>query len=176
MRYISRRASFSKCYRYRYRLSRVWRNPHQPKTALFVGLNPSTADALSDDPTLRRIVNLADTWGFDGVAVANIFAWRCTDPDNLPRDMALAVGPQNNRAIRQLASRAEKTFVCWGNRCPLERERVVTRLLPAPLYCLGLTRQGRPRHPLYVPASTQARLWELDGSCRNKHSVHEKTS
>ena len=138
---------------YRYHL---WRSLHPaPPTSriLFVMLNPSTADATADDPTLRRCVAFAKEWGFGRLDVCNLFAYRSPDPKVL-RSVGDPIGPLNDGVIRDRAARAEVTVVAWGAGGALhDRGAHVARTLLArrALFCLGETRTGEPRHPLYVP-------------------------
>lgn len=119
---------------------------------LFVGLNPSTADATHDDPTLRRCVRFARDWGFGGLVLANLFALRSTDPAAL-RHAADPVGPDNDRHLRRLSRSADLTVAAWGTHGALfDRDLAVLPLLHNP-HCLALTRCGRPKHPLYLPAT-----------------------
>jgi len=141
-----RAAAFSRCGRYRYAL---WRRWGEGDEVLFVMLNPSTADAERDDPTIRRCIGLARAWGFSGVRVANLFAWRATDPRDLRRADA-PVGPANDRWLRRLQADAALTVAAWGVHGRWQgRDRALLRRL-GDLQVLGLTREGLPRHPLYV--------------------------
>ena len=103
----SRAAAFSRCGRYRWWLSRRWRD--DAPTLLFLGLNPSRADGQQDDPTLRRLIGLADGWGYGAVEVLNLFAWISTDPGAL-RQAAEPVGHRTDAwirgRVRQLAREA----------------------------------------------------------------------
>jgi len=151
---VRRTATLSGCRRYRYSLSRCWDSALP--TVLFVGLNPSTADALRDDPTVRRCVGFARDWGFGAMTLANLFALRSTDPAQLwtAND---PVGPDNDDWISQLVESAAKVVAAWGAHGGLnDRDRRVLKLLPE-VYCLGRTREGHPRHPLYL-----ARVTELE--------------
>lgn len=137
---------------YRYHL---WRRWDAAASLLFVMLNPSTADAARDDPTIRRCVGFARAWGFGAVEVVNLFAWRATDPRELRRARD-PVGPDNDRAILAAAARNQAIIAAWGNHGALgERDRQVAALLaPFGARCLGArTSGGAPRHPLYVRAT-----------------------
>lgn len=120
---------------------------------VFVMLNPSTADAREDDPTLRRCRVFASLWGFGRLGVVNLFAHRATDPKELRR-VADPVGPLNDSVIRAHCERASLVVAAWGIHGNLYgRDREVLGLLAdvgQPVRCLGLTRDGSPRHPLYV--------------------------
>jgi hypothetical protein len=128
----------------------------------FVMLNPSTADAEVLDPTVRRCVGFARAWGFGGVQVVNLFAFRATDPRDLLR-AAAPEGPGNDRAILDATSRADRVVVAWGTRGTHRgRASAVAGLLEAGAIrpvTLGTTRDGHPRHPLYVRGDTRPIGW-----------------
>jgi hypothetical protein len=141
---------------YRYLLWRRWADA---ASLLFVMLNPSTADAERDDPTIRRCVGFARAWGFGGVEVVNLFAWRATYPGELRRARD-PVGPHNDGVILAAAARNQAVLAAWGNHGALgARDRQVAALLaPFRPRSLGaLTAGGAPRHPLYVRAAVTTR-------------------
>jgi hypothetical protein len=151
-------ATFSPDRVYRYTLTRRWADG--PLT-MFVMLNPSTADALVDDPTIRRCVGFARAWGSAGLLVVNAFALRATNPAAL-LDHPDPVGPDNDLLIgTALATHLiDRVVAAWGTYRILPTPERVTQLrallqpVNLPLLCLGVTRQGHPRHPLYLPATT----------------------
>lgn len=148
-------AVFSACRRYRYLLWRQWREPIPGEGyAMFVGLNPSTADETTDDPTLRRCIGFARDWGFGGLFMTNLFAWRATDPRELPKHIG-AVGVENDQYLARAAAGAGVIVAAWGSQATgRRRDAEVIRLLAGTgfgLSCLGRTRDGFPRHPLYLP-------------------------
>lgn len=154
-------AEYSDCERYRYRLTRVW-NPDGPR-ALFVMLNPSTATEVQNDPTVERCERRARALGFGAFGVLNIFAYRATDP----REMRRApdpVGPGNDAAILAALPWADQVICAWGaHGAHLERgPRVLAMLRKAggPLFHLGLSKDGHPKHPLYIGYHVQPQLWE----------------
>lgn len=148
---IDRGAVVSRCQQYRYQLTRSW-NEKLPSVA-FVGLNPSTADAHIDDPTVRRCVGFARDWGFGTLILVNLFALRSTDPFRLYA-AAEPIGPENDCWLRLAGENVEVVVAAWGVHGNLQgRGREVRRLLPR-LMCLGRTREGHPRHPLYLPKDT----------------------
>ena len=154
-------AVYSDCERYRYLLTRTW-DPTGRK-ALFIMLNPSTATEVQNDPTVERCERRARTLGFGGFRVTNIFAWRATDP----RDMRAAgdpIGPENDAAILQSCPWADQVICAWGTHgAHLDRGAAVEALLRAtklPLFHLGLSKAGYPKHPLYIAYSEQPRLWD----------------
>lgn len=152
-------AHYSDCERYRYGLSRVW--APGPRI-LFVMLNPSTATEVQNDPTVERCERRARALGFGAFAVANIFAFRATDP-KVMRAAPDPVGPQNDSAIVEASGLAERIVCAWGNHgLHLDRGHQVAALLRqtgVPLCHLGLTGHGQPRHPLYVGYDRQPEPW-----------------
>jgi hypothetical protein len=143
-------ATISDCGIYRYKLWRTWDGTLPPVT--FVMLNPSTADHERDDPTIRRCLDFARRWGCGSLRVVNLFALRSPDPAAL-RTAADAVGPENDGTILE-ACGAGLTVAAWGaHPFAVRRVRRVLELLNgagARLRCLGVTKEGHPRHPLYV--------------------------
>ena len=130
--------------RYRYRLERIWDAALAP--VAFVGLNPSTADGSTDDPTLRRMMGFAREWGYGGVIVVNLFALRCTDPGAI-RAAADPVGPENDRQILKAANKAGRVIAAWGTRGSfMDRDRVCMDLV-GPVWCIRRTAGGYPSHP-----------------------------
>jgi hypothetical protein len=151
-------AVISACGRYRYLLTR--RVGPGMRTATFVMLNPSTADAANDDPTIRRCIGFARRWGCGRLVVLNLFAVRATAPADMKR-VADPVGPENEAWFdRTLADRGDGPVVCaWGvHGRHRGQDGVVLGWLDglgiSPL-CLGSTRGGHPRHPLYLPGGVE---------------------
>lgn len=123
---------------------------------LFIGLNPSTADAIEDDPTIRRCIRFAQDRGYGRLAVANLFARRTPRPAVLRRK-SKPVGRHNNRWLLRLAADSDICVAAWGNAGRhLGRDAEVIALI-GDLQCLGVTASGAPRHPLYVRADTKLR-------------------
>jgi hypothetical protein len=159
-------ATFSPCRRWRYSLVRQLEIA-PIRRVLFVMLNPSTADETKPDPTITRCGGFARSWGFPWFDVANLFAWRSTEPRAL-LDVEDPVGAENDRAILELAIAAELIVCAWGTHLFLKRilpDRAahVLRMLRRrgrELHHLGLNKDGAPKHPLYLPASLQPQLWE----------------
>lgn len=136
---------------YRYVLWRIWgRGP----LAVFVGLNPSTADEREDDPTIRRCVRFARDWGFDGLAMVNLFAFRATDPREL-RTSDDPIGPDNDVVLERVCADAGIVVAAWGaNRMARDRAQdVVESEVLGGFSVLSLTASGHPLHPLYARAS-----------------------
>lgn len=141
---------------YRYRLTREW-GPECARTVLWVMLNPSTATATEPDATIRRCVGFSKREGFDRLVVVNLFALRTRHPHILLNDPD-PIGPLNDYWIVDEARQADRIIVAWGaKRVQGSRAPTVTRMLKmaqVPLQCLGTTKDGHPRHPLYLPADT----------------------
>lgn len=157
--YLERSAVISDDGRYRYRLVRRWSDA---PLAAFIMLNPSTADADEDDPTIRRCEGFARAWGHGGLLVANLFAFRATDPRELVAAIGRgedAVGPFNNDAIRRLVEAADVSLVvaAWGTRGHLGgRDAEVASFVRASgreLCALRVSKDGFPGHPLYLPVA-----------------------
>jgi hypothetical protein len=148
-------AVFDSARTYRYLLTRIWDPSRSP--AVFVMLNPSTADAFVEDPTIRRLAGqngFARREGAGGVVVVNLFALRSTDPRALLRHPD-PIGRYNDAFIRQSINGGGVVVAAWGAAGVTgDRGREVARYLEArgvPVQCLGRTSTGQPRHPLYVP-------------------------
>ncbi len=149
-------AILSDCKLYRYRLWRIW--DEKKPLVLFIMLNPSTADAMQDDPTIRRCINFAHTWGYGGIMVGNLFAYRSTDPKEL-LNVENPVGEDNNRHILEMHAQCKLTVCAWGN--------VKTKAKPligidnSELYYLELTNSNNPRHPLYVKGDVLPKKFDI---------------
>ena len=153
-------AQFSEGGKYRYSLSREWGTGGP---VVFVGLNPSTADANVDDPTIRRMMGFARDWGFPGIIVVNLFAVRMTNPASLV-GVADPVGRRNDEILSSIDQVADLVVVCWGNDgCFRDRDKEVAVILSeirTPIKCFGLTGTGYPKHPLYLAKTTQLEDWK----------------
>lgn len=157
------RAVYSDCENYRYSLGRIWNTTGTQ--VLFVMLNPSTATEVQNDPTVERCERRARALGYGGFCVTNIFAWRATDP----RDMRAAVdpvGPENDVVLTDRAKQADHIIAAWGTHgAHMDRGIMVAnmlRLLGKPLFHLGLSKAGHPKHPLYLPYAQQPIRWSRD--------------
>jgi hypothetical protein len=153
-------AVYSDCEAYRYELTRVW--DAAGRKALFVMLNPSTATEVQNDPTVERCERRARALNFGGFRVCNIFALRQTDP-KLMRAHPEPVGPANDAAILDGCGWADTIVCAWGTHGEhLDRGRQVEALMRgtgARLFTLGRTRQGHPRHPLYIGYAARPEPW-----------------
>ncbi len=156
---VIRRADIDPSGRFRYSLTREWSAANS--RIAFVMLNPSTADHNQDDPTIRRCMGFARSWGFGALDVVNLFALRATDP----RELSLAtdpIGQDNPRALRRVLERADETLLAWGSSVRHAPPPALARALDTlaqcaadrPLSCLGLTAHAHPRHPLFVRGDT----------------------
>lgn len=124
---------------------------------MFIGLNPSTADETEDDPTIRRCISFARDWGYGGVFMLNLFAFRAT----VPSDMFKAknpIGPLNDSRLEFFSEQCEQVVAAWGvHGAHQERGKRVSAFpcFHGKLFCLGTTKQGHPRHPLYLKRDTK---------------------
>jgi len=150
-------AFFSANRTHRYALTRDI-EPKAAGYAMFIGLNPSTADETNDDPTIRRCINFAKSWGYGRLVMTNLFSLRATDP----RVMKACAAPSDKANDDQLlisAANAGIIIAAWGvHGVHLNRELQVRQLMYAAgvtLHCLGLTKGGHPKHPLYLRAETE---------------------
>lgn len=155
-------AFFDQSGRYRYSLRRQW-GPGDNRLVLIL-LNPSTADASRDDPTLRRCQGFAREWGFSSMEIVNLFAYKATQPANLKKARN-PVGAENDRFVEWAVRNARKTVLAWGNHGDFKgRDQQVLRLLGSlgnPLWSLGLTKKNQPRHLLYLPKGTPLQAFSL---------------
>lgn len=126
-------------------------------------LNPSTATEVQNDPTVERCERRARTLGFGGFQVTNIFAWRDTDPRNMKAAQD-PIGPDNDATIIAGAAWAERIIAAWGTHgAHLDRGTHVSKILGEtgqPVFHLGLSKHGHPKHPLYLPYTQQPQAWD----------------
>jgi hypothetical protein len=140
-------AKLSSCRKYRFALWRTW-DDSKP-FVMIIGLNPSTADEVENDPTIIRCINFAKYWGYGGVCMANLFAYRATDP-SVMKSKIDPVGTENDMWLTNLAQDAGIVVAAWGNDgSHLNRSSVVKELLPN-LHYLKMNKSGEPAHPLYL--------------------------
>lgn len=154
-------AVFSDDRKYRYSLWRTFNSNEdlfgnkvrEPKYLMFIGLNPSTANENSDDPTIRRVVRFATDWGYDGVYMMNLFAWVTAYPKELKK-CADPLG-ENNDWLKIISGSCDDVIFAWGNFKEAEqRAKEVMAMFPS-AKCLGKNKNGTPKHPLYIAANTQ---------------------
>ncbi len=144
---------------YRYTLWRSWSPDHPCLT--FIMLNPSTADALKNDSTIARCLAFAHRWDFGMLEVVNLFAYKTANPSDLLK-VSNPIGEENDHFLLQAIARAFCIVAAWGTKgILLNRDKHVLRLLAyhQTLYCLGFTRGGHPRHPLYVKGNAGLVPW-----------------
>jgi Uncharacterized protein conserved in bacteria len=151
-------AVFSPDRTYRYVLVRAWAEPDN--FCMFIGLNPSTATETEDDPTVRRCIAFAHRWGFGGMYMTNIFSIRATDPKVMLAHES-PVGPENDQYLVETALISQRVVACWGahGRHRGRGAEVAELMRRHRLYHLGLTKQGHPKHPLYLANATEPQLW-----------------
>lgn len=140
---------------------------------MFICLNPSTADEVTADPTVRRCIGFAKRWGYGGMFMCNTFTLVSTDPSGLEAD-AEPLLRGANLAMRLLRQRSAIAVAAWGNL--IERVRAgeaqvewIHREL-APLHCFGLSKLGHPRHPLYLPKDAELIAMPANVSCQKTRS------
>lgn len=150
-------AIISDCQAFRYAL---WRRWNADPLMVFVMLNPSTADASQDDPTIRRCMGFAEREWWGGILVVNLFAFRSSSPAVM-KAAPNPIGPENNRHIEHLLAQEHGPIVCaWGSHGSfLGRDQAAKRLLGGRLMCLGKTNAGQPKHPLYLPKDAELVPW-----------------
>lgn len=163
-------AVISECGTYRYHL---WRKVDQKGAkgigrAVFIMLNPSTADAEQDDPTIRKCVGYARCWGFEWLDVVNLFGFRAKDPKDLVRRVDFeggAVGPENDVHVTSVCREAQLVVCAWGAHGGLaSRDMIVRGTLRGggiKHHYLKLNGNGTPSHPLYLQSGLQPRLWDF---------------
>ena len=139
-------AYFSECKKYRYSLHRKW---SKKPLLLFIMLNPSTADANIDDPTIKKCIYFSKKWGFGGILVGNLFAYRSTDPKKLKKTTD-PEGANNKRFIKKMVAKASTVICAWGNGYgpPPNYLKRLTEL-----HYLKINKDGTPAHPLYLKKS-----------------------
>lgn len=155
-------ATFDRDGLYRYELTRTWDETLPSVT--WIMLNPSTADAHTDDPTISRVVGFSRNWGYGSAHVVNLFALRATSPSELRR-ATNPVGPDNDLVLTEVFGHDTPVIAAWGNQGAIRnpttdepRCQEVWRLLDdrsTEVWCLGLTRRGQPTHPLYLPGDSR---------------------
>jgi len=168
-------ADHSACRTYRYSLGRT-----RPGVAAFrqpgiawIMLNPSTADASQDDPTMRRVMALSWVWGFSSLMVVNLYALSSAQPEALWGHPD-PVGPVNDRFISAALCRCARAICAWGAQARPDRVEQVRQLIEeagAPAFHLGLTKGGQPRHPLYIPSGTELLPWPPQPATTATHEI-----
>ena len=160
--YLENDAVISECGKYRYLLRRVW--DYAKPRALFIMLNPSTADAKQDDATIRSCVRLLARLGYGSMEVTNLMAWRATKPDDIPDKPTLVMGSDNSRIIEAAVHRCDIVICAWGAH-PYARRfaggvlDIISLHRPA-AYCFGKTKAGAPKHPLYIKSGSMLEVFQ----------------
>ena len=157
---MQKSAVISECGKYRYELTRVW-DADLPMVC-FIGLNPSTADAEKDDATIRKCIGFATRWGYGGILMLNLFAFRTVSPAVLKaarkhgEDVVGRWNPTNDLVTRYLArcNNEIPVIACWG-RHEEGYGLHTASAWPYPMQCLGRNKDGSPRHPLMLPYTTE---------------------
>lgn len=161
-------AEISECGKFRYALWRHWDWQGHANCVMFIGLNPSTADSVKNDTTISKCIGFAKRWGYGGMYMLNLYAFRATNP----KDMIASSdpwGPNNQEAFGYYRSRVGLVVACWGSievryRPSLQWQTTIFSSLDAvaaPVYCLGRTADGSPRHPSRLAYATERELfWE----------------
>lgn len=145
-------AIFSSCRKYRYVLWRIW--DESKPLIMFIGLNPSIADENKDDPTIRKCINLSKYWGYGGFYITNLFAYKSTDFNKI-KSIDNPIGKENDRWIKKIIKRASDIVICWGNKGRyLNRDKELLKFIDN-VKCLGMTKCGCPKHPLYVNSKSK---------------------
>lgn len=145
---IPKGAIFSEQRTYRYALWRMWSATKKP--LMTIGLNPSTANEITDDPTITRLIGRAAKEGFGGLLMANLYAYVSTDPNALIRGKIETVGVLNDYYLRQMILLSEKQLCAWGTFTGIDKRATEVLKFIAEPYCLGTNRNGSPKHPLYI--------------------------
>lgn len=154
-----RTAKLSDCGKFRFELTRVW-DESLPLVA-FVGLNPSTADADADDPTIRKCRGFAQRHGFGGLVMLNLYTYRATKPADLwkAQKAGVAVIGEGSPVVRSRAAQCEQVIACWG-RHGFKRQPDFTQHFGRPMFCFGKNPDGTPRHPLMLAYSTKLEIFD----------------
>ena len=149
---INKQIGFSADGTHRYWLLRSWED--NPKMLLVIGLNPSTADAENDDPTIRSVIRLAKYNGFGGFIMCNLFTYITSNPTTLRANLGTANDRVSHETLRRMIANTSTAVCAWGS-WPFIRHRVdtVLELLDEP-YCFGRNADGSPKHPLYIKTET----------------------
>lgn len=126
---------------------------------MFIGLNPSRANEHFNDPTITRLINFSKGWGYDGMYMANLFAWRDPNPGFLKQFGVLNftnwVGDHTDEWLRIMALDSSRIVFCWGSWKNIEIRSKPVENEFAGYWCFGKNADGSPKHPLYLKATTQ---------------------
>lgn len=170
---MKRTAILSKCERYRYELTRSWTVKKSRGTCVYICLNPSTADAHLDDPTVKQCVGFAKLWGYRKMVIVNLFCYRATDYREMLRHDNLH-GTWCMKYLRKWIKRGDLIVPAWGGHGKAhDKDLIVTDLIVElgalrKVKCFGYTMDGNPRHPLYLPRDSTLELYEFRGRMRTR--------
>lgn len=150
-----RHATFSSDMKHRYTLWDWWDTSKE--YAMFIGLNPSTANEIKNDPTVTRCINFSKRWGYGGFCMTNMFSYRATDPKEMKSQDEWKLNHLKNKyALKDISRKAGVVVACWGSHGEhLDGDNRVRSLIKRDMYCLGKTKKGLPRHPLYIKSNKQ---------------------
>jgi hypothetical protein len=149
-------AIFSKDRKYRYTLYREWRS--DLPVLMLIGLNPSTADEIQNDPTIRRCIDFAKSWGFGRIIMTNLFAIRGTDPKIL-KEVVDPIGMENDSYLVEMAQKTQLVIGAWGTLGTFMKRSAAVKALIPNIKCLGVTQNHQPKHPLYLKKDTPFIDW-----------------
>ncbi len=151
-------AVISPCNNYRYFLSRLI--SLDQKVLTFIMLNPSTADAVDDDPTIRRCIGFCDSLGYGTLQVVNLFAYRSTDPSEL-LTAEDPVGIENLEFVKNTVQKSDMIICAWGTKGSIKNQNkvIINHLKNFDLYALKITKGGHPSHPLYLKSDLKPMLF-----------------
>lgn len=142
---------------YRYELWRWW--DKSKSFVMFIGLNPSTADETVNDPTIRRCIRFAQDWGFGGLCMMNLFAIRTKDPEVM-KIHPEPIGPDNDEHLIMVSDKAGKIVAAWGTNGHHRNRDIEVKSFIPDLHCLDITKNGHPKHPLYICSDTKLKKYE----------------
>lgn len=146
---------------FRYWLTRTWSDSGVPHSRIcWIMLNPSTADDSQDDPTIRRCISFSDGWGFDSLTVVNLYSLRATNPKEL-LTATYRTGPDNFKYVQEAIQFSQCTLAAWGAFKLGVPDELKGLLQQSNMYCLGKTKEGHPKHPLYIKATTERQRFIL---------------
>ena len=146
---MKRKALFSKDQKHRYLLERTWNN--SKKKLLFIMLNPSGADSKKDDPTTRRLISFSRKWGYGGFTVCNLYSYVTSSPSTLYNCSNILVHKNKSYIKKQIKS-SDCIVYAWGNT---ETEPHWLQKIVKTSYCIGINKNGTPKHPLYINSNAK---------------------
>ncbi|MEC0179955.1 DUF1643 domain-containing protein [Paenibacillus peoriae] len=159
---------------YRYLLRREW--DEDKASALWIMLNPSTADHQDDDPTIKACIRFTKKWGYGSFEVVNLFAYRATNPSDLKKlEKEIAIGAENLNYIGEALKRADLVVAAWRSNGKTHKrnqdKELISLLGNYKLKCLAILANGDPRHPLYISIDSPLQDFELRKKIRIRPTV-----